>query len=347
MKTAASAAPSQLATLAPRPRLAFLGLGWIGLHRLAAIVRANAAEIIAIADPIEATFPAAAEYASDAIRFTNSKQLFDAGLELDGVVIATPSAQHADQCIAALRRGLAVFCQKPLGRNTAEVSEVIDAARSSNRLLGVDLSYRYTKALQQIRRLVRGNQLGEIFAIDLVFHNAYGPQKTWFYDCEQSGGGCLVDLGIHLVDAALWILDRPIVNVSSRLFHKGQRIDRSVGLCEDYAIARLDVADGATMNLSCSWHLHAGRDAVIEASFYGTKGGAALRNVNGSFYDFVAERFDGTARQLLAEPPDEWFGRAAIEWTRRVALDQTFDPEIGRMIEVTSALDSIYEHANL
>ena len=348
MKTAASAAPSQLATpAAPRPRLGFLGLGWIGLHRLAAIVRANAAEIIAIADPIEATFPAAAEYASDAIRFTNSKQLFDAGLELDGVVIATPSAQHADQCIAALRRGLAVFCQKPLGRNTAEVSEVIDAARSSNRLLGVDLSYRYTKALQQIRRLVRGNQLGEIFAIDLVFHNAYGPQKTWFYDCEQSGGGCLVDLGIHLVDAALWILDRPIVNVSSRLFHKGQRIDRFEKLCEDYAIARLDLADGATMNLSCSWHLHAGRDAVIEASFYGTKGGAALRNVNGSFYDFVAERFDGTARQLLAEPPDEWFGRAAIEWTRRVALDRTFDPEIERMIEVTSALDSIYEHANL
>jgi predicted dehydrogenase len=101
------------------------------------------------------------------------------------------------------------------------------------------------------------------------------------------------------------------------------------------------------INLSCSWHLHAGRDAVIEASFYGSKGGAALRNTDGSFYDFIAECFNGTTRQVLAEPPDEWFGRAAVEWARRLAPDRTFDPDIERMIEVASALDAIYENANV
>jgi predicted dehydrogenase len=348
MKTVAPATLSQFgAAVGRRPRLGFLGLGWIGLHRLAAIARAGAAEIVAVADPIAETFSAAAAHASNALHFTDPKRLFDFSLELDGVVIATPSAQHAVQCITALQHGLAVFCQKPLGRNAPEVTEVIDAARSIDRLLHVDLSYRYTRALQEIRRLVRENQLGEIFSVELVFHNAYGPQKPWFYERQQSGGGCIMDLGIHLVDAALWILDQPIVNITSRLFHKGQRIDQFDGVCEDYAIARLDLANGAAINLSCSWHLHAGRDAVIEASFYGTKGGAALRNVNGSFYDFVAERFNGTARQLVAEPPDEWFGRAAVEWARRLAIDRHFDPEIERMIEVAAALDSIYENANV
>src|SRR5205085_4278362 len=125
------------------------------------------------------------------------------------------------------------------------------------------------------------NELGEIFAADLVFHNAYGPQKPWFYEREQSGGGCVIDLGIHLVDAALWILDQPIMNVSSRLFHKGELLHRLGNVCEDYAAARLDLANGTIVNLSCSWHLQAGCDAVIEASFYGTHGGATMRNVNG------------------------------------------------------------------
>jgi predicted dehydrogenase len=337
--------PVSFQTAAPRPRLGFLGLGWIGAHRLAAIGRAGVAEIVAVAEPVEEMLSAAAQHAPDALRFQDPDELFNA--DLDAVVVATPSAQHARQCTSALKRGLAVFCQKPLGRNLKEVSEVIDAARSADRLLGVDLSYRYTEALQTIRHLVRRNALGEIFAADLVFHNAYGPQKPWFYDRARSGGGCVIDLGIHLVDAALWILDQPIVGVSSRLWSGGKRIERSDGVCEDYAAARLDLASGAAINLSCSWHLHAGRDALIGASFYGTQGGAAMRNVNGSFYDFIAERFNSTTRHLLAEPPDAWFGRAIVEWARRLARYPTFDPEIETMIEVASAIDAIYENANL
>ncbi|HEX5490407.1 MAG TPA: Gfo/Idh/MocA family oxidoreductase [Candidatus Udaeobacter sp.] len=331
--------------VALRPRLGFLGLGWIGTHRLAALGRAGVAEIVAIADPVDEMLVGAAQHAPGALRFADPDELFN--LDLDAVVIGTPSAQHGQQCASALKRGLAVFCQKPLGRNSREVSEVIDLARSADRLLGVDLSYRYTEALQQIRQLVRQNALGEIFAVNLVFHNAYGPQKPWFYDRNQSGGGCVMDLGIHLMDAALWILDQPIVGVTSRLLHHGKRIEKLESLCEDYATARLDLANGATISLSCSWHLHAGRDAVIEASFYGTKSGAAMRNVNGSFYDFIAERFDSTSRHVLAGFPDEWFGRAAVEWARRLSTDRTFDPEIERMLEVASAIDAIYENANL
>ena len=96
------------------------------------------------------------------------------------------------------------------------------------------------------------------------------------------------------------------------------------------------------MRLACSWNLSAGRDAVIEASFYGTKGGAAMRNVHGSFFDFRAERFRGTARETLSEPPDAWGGRAAVEWARELERDNRFDPEVEHLVDVAAALDAIY-----
>jgi len=94
MKTAATVLAQLAGAIAPRPRLGFLGLGWIGLNRLAAIARADVAEIVAITDPMEETFFAAAEHAPKARRFRNPDELFNIALDLDAIVIATPSAQH-------------------------------------------------------------------------------------------------------------------------------------------------------------------------------------------------------------------------------------------------------------
>src|SRR5690606_35925284 len=109
------------------------------------------------------------------------------------------------QAIQALRRGIPVFCQKPLARTRAETSRVIQEARAADLLLAVDLSYRFTSGIQRIRQIVQSGELGKVFAVNLVFHNAYGPDKAWFYDYNLAGGGCAIDLGIHLVDLAFWI----------------------------------------------------------------------------------------------------------------------------------------------
>jgi predicted dehydrogenase len=261
-------------------------------------------------------------------------------LDLDGVVIATPSALHAGQSIRALEAGCAVFCQKPLGRTTAETREVVAAARAADRLLGVDLSYRHTAAMRAVADLVRTGALGRVFAVDLTFHNAYGPDKPWFYDPAQSGGGCVVDLGVHLVDLALWTLGFPEVRgVDARLTSNGLPLEP--GQVEDYAVARFAAGD-AQVRLACSWRLHAGRDAVIEAAFYGTEGGAALRNVGGSFYDFTAERFDGTRATRLADPPDAWGGRAAAAWAEQLARSPSFDAAAEHFLPSAEVLDLIY-----
>jgi predicted dehydrogenase len=326
------------------PRLGFLGAGWIGRHRMECIARSGAATIAAIAEPARDAAVAASESVA---ALGGSPELVDSldallDSELDGVVIATPSAMHAEQAIAALERGMAVFCQKPLARTGAETRRVVDAARAADRLLGVDLSYRHTEGMGRIRELVANGELGDIYAVDLVFHNAYGPDKPWFYDARLSGGGCVIDLGIHLVDLALWTLDFPrVCGATSRLYSRGVPLG-SADQVEDYAIARLDLESGAAVQLACSWNLPAGRDAVIGASFYGTHGGAALRNVNGSFHDFVAERFRGTACEQLSAPPDAWGGRAAIAWARQLGEDGRFDEEVGNLVDVAEALDRIY-----
>lgn len=318
-----------------RPRLGFLGVGWIGRNRMQAIIETGAVEAVAIADPSREMAEEARRLAPDAAIVGGLEDLL--GLDLDGVVIATPSAQHAEQSIAALERGIAVFCQKPLGRTAAETRAVVEAARAADRLLAVDFSYRFTEGMKRIRHLVRGGELGRVFAADLVFHNAYGPDKAWFYDPAQSGGGCVMDLGVHLVDLALWTLDFPnVTEVAAKL--RGEPV-------EDYAVATLELTDGCVVRIACSWKLQAGCEAMISAAFYGDAGGAEMRNVGGSFYDFTAARLRGTARELLAEPPDAWGGRAAADWAARLAAGERFDPDAERLVEVAGVLDRIYERS--
>jgi predicted dehydrogenase len=328
-------------TALARPRLGFLGVGWIGRHRMRAILRTGAVDVVAIADPSPEMAAEAGKLAPDAKLVSTLDDILDAGV--DGVVIATPSAMHAEQSIRALERGVAVFCQKPLGRTAAEVRAVVDAARAADRLLCVDLSYRFTEAMRRIRDVLASGELGPIYAVDLVFHNAYGPDKPWFYDPALSGGGCIMDLGVHLVDLALWALDNPGVrDVSGKLFSGGERLRDQATQVEDYAVASVELDTGAIVQLTCSWRLHAGCDAMISASFYGTQGGVALRNVNGSFYDFMAERYRGTARDVLAVPPDEWGGRAAADWATRLAAGERFDPAARQLVDVARVLDRIY-----
>lgn len=324
-----------------RPRLGFVGVGWIGRHRMEAVAKSDLADITAIAEPDGALAREAGKLSPSARIASSLDALLDQ--QLDGVVIATPSALHAEQAKAALERGLAVFCQKPLGRTEAEVRSVVEAARKADRLLGVDLSYRHAVGMRAVRERIASGALGRVFAARLVFHNAYGPDKPWFYDPKLSGGGCLIDLGIHLVDLALWALDFPKVeDVSGSLYARGAPLGASAGAVEDYATARVMLEGNRTIELACSWKLSCGQDAVIEATFHGTEGAACFRNVNGSFYDFTAEHYRGTAREVLHGPPDAWGGRAAVAWARKLAMGEGFDPEAERLVEVSRVLDRIY-----
>jgi predicted dehydrogenase len=320
-------------------RLGFLGTGWIGCNRMEAMLATGAATAVGICDPNPDMAARARGLAADTAVVGSLDDLLD--LQPDGVVIATPSALHAGQCLKAFEAGAAVFCQKPLGRNAQEVAAVLAAARRADRLLGVDLSYRHTAAMQAIRKRVRSGELGRVFAADLTFHNAYGPQSGWFWQPELSGGGCLIDLGVHLVDLALWLLDFPqVTDAHATLLRDGRPVrDDEV---EDYATGELALGNGRIVRVACSWNSNAGRDAVIDARFYGTGGGAEMRNENGSFFDFSAHLFNGREARPIAAPPDDWGGRAAAEWVRKLASGEGFAGSTTGLLETARALDRLY-----
>ena len=329
-----------------RPRLGFLGIGWIGHHRMKTMIDTGLIEVAAVADASADLTARAAALAPGAKEAASLDELLQQ--DLDGLVIATPTALHAEQAIRAIERGLAVFCQKPLGRTAAEVRAVVNAAREADRLLAVDMSYRFTRGMQKIRELSTGGKLGHIFAVDLVFHNAYGPDKPWFYDAALSGGGCVMDLGVHLLDLALWVLNFPTVtDVVAKRLRGGQPLAALSDGVEDYAVATLTLETGAIVRLTCSWRLHAGYEALISAAFYGTEGGATLSNVNGSFYDFTAEHQRGTAREVLSSPPDGWFGRAAADWAMRLAAGERFDANVEQLVDTACVLDRVYGRPEL
>lgn len=327
-----------------RPRVGFLGVGWIGRNRLASLAASGLVEVVGVADPDAGARAAAAELAPGAEPLASYDELLE--LALDGLVIATPSAAHAEQARAALERGLAVFCQKPLARTAAEARAVVEAARSADRLLGVDFCYRRTAAMEAIHQLVGSGELGRVYAADLTFHNAYGPDGAWFYERAAAGGGCMMDLGIHLVDLALWTLGFPeVLSIESRLYHQGGRLGPSADGVEDYAVATLGLEGDVTVRIASSWNLHAGRDAVIEATFHGTRGAGAMRNVDGSFYDFAADHLRGTVSERLVDPPDDWGGRTIAAWADRLGRDLGFDPAVEKAVSVAAVLDRIYERA--
>ena len=331
-----------------RPRLGFIGLGWIGRMRLAAVASpAGPAEAVALCDPAAASLEEAAESAPGVPCFDDYEEMLDrAGdLGLDGVVIATPNALHAPQTLAALDRGLAVFCQKPLALSANEAREMVEAARRADRLLGVDYSYRHTDGAQALRRLTRasvgGGDLGRVYSLETVFHNAYGPDKAWCYDRSLSGGGALMDLGVHLVDLAFWLLGDPAVrSVCGNATRGGEPLKN--GDVDDFASARLDLEGGGVVSLAVSWNAHAGRDCVIRAAALGTAGGAEFRNVDGSFYDFELARFAGRTTEVPVRESRGWLGRAIVDWARRLGESRRYDPEIESSIRVSEVIDAIY-----
>ena len=318
--------------VAQRPRLGFLGVGASACCALAGLVDGEVATPTMLWDISADALTRGLALAPDATLVATPVDLLEA--DIDGVVIAMPNPLHAGLAMAALSRGLAVFCQAPLGRNAIEVARVVGAARGANRLLAADLSYRFTNAMRAVRGVVRDGMIGEVFAVELTFHNAYRPE-----DC-----GCVVDVGTHLLDLALWALEFPKVReVASQLFARGRPLSTipNAEIFEDRAEAQIALDTGAVIRMACSWRTIPGDEPIISAVFHGTRGSASFHNMKGSFIDFVGERYESARWELLHGAPDAWGGRALMSWASRLAAGDRYDRAVERLIDVAETLDAI------
>lgn len=326
-----------------RPQVGFVGAGRSGRAHLRALLDADGVDIAAIADPQPSARGMAEALAPGARCAGALGALLDLPGGLDGVVIATPTNTHFGQAMVAVERGMSVFCRMPLTRTAAEAAQLVGAARRNDCLLATDAIHRFVPGATALRDMIRGGDLGSLYAIDLKFHSAFGPEQPWIYNVTKSGGGCVMDLGSRALDFALWASGASACEpVDAQLYARGRRIERPQESIEDYATVHCRTALGASLRLCCSWHLPAGVEAVFEASFYGTRGGAVLRNINGSDHEFCVEHLVGPRTRRLAAPAGDCRQRPLLAWAERLANADGFDPDAQILVNVATLLDTIY-----
>jgi len=197
--------------------------------------------------------------------------------DVDAVVICSPNALHASQVGAALTAGKDAFVQKPLATSLVDCRGVVELASRMDKLLFVDYSYRF---LDTIRVLcAEATRIGPVRRVSGAFHNIYGPGKAWFFRPDLSGGGALVDLGVHLLDLALEILRPHSLSLSEAHLAYGRG-----HLVEDAAHLKLEL-DAVPFDVDVSWQ--ANRVATqIYLELEGELGRVRWENVNGSFFRF-------------------------------------------------------------
>ncbi len=280
--------------------VAVIGLG-MGRNHLRGYVEYERSRAVAICDVDERRL---AEFGEPhgipaERRFTNYRRLLAqaAALKLDAVSVALPNVLHAPVSIAASRAGIHVLCEKPMAMNARQGRRMIAAAQQARRTLMINLSYRFTPQSRALKRVVDGGALGAIYFGRTVWHRRRGLPRFggWFGQKALSGGGPIMDLGVHRLDLALWLMGNPRpVAVSGSTYNViGKRLAKEQGVefdAEDLGCALVRFDNGATLIVEASWAGYTEKREDMVTQLLGTQGGLVQRNV-GEGYEFEARLF--------------------------------------------------------
>ncbi len=188
--------------------LAFSGAGYIANIHATALQSVPEARITALVDfRPQDTLAFRKKFHIDAV-FTTIEELV-ASSQVDGIIICTPNPLHAPQTIKAMQSGLHVFVEKPMALNANQAREMRQAAAVNNRALMVGHCWRFDEEAQWLKAQIDAGKLGKLIRTrGYGIHTHWGP-VGWFQQRELSGGGALVDMGIHAVDTARYLMGDP------------------------------------------------------------------------------------------------------------------------------------------
>lgn len=276
-------------TTTKKVRVGVVGLG-MGRHHVKMYQQHPRCEMVAICDVDESRLAAAAKELNVPRTFTDPRKLFASG-EVDAVSIATPNTLHAPLTIAALKAGLHVLCEKPMAMNAGEARRMVAAAKQAKKKLAMHFNHRANPGVQWIARAAAAGELGEIYFARTIWHRRRGiPGRASFLDKSFSGGGAMIDLGVHMLDQTLYIMGYPkVVSVTAATHTKFDKKDvptipMSV---DDFATAYVRFANGATLAMEISWASHHNHAEQFLVQVYGTEGGA--RRLSENYQEVAAE----------------------------------------------------------
>ena len=211
--------------------------------------------------------------------------------DLDMVSVCVPNYLHADVVLAALERGFNVCVEKPLAHNLADAERIAAAAKTASGQVMVMFNWRLRADAQALKRYLALGTLGRVYyaRAGWLRRNGIPGIGGWFTQKAMSGGGPLIDLGVHMLDLSLWLLDYPqAVAVSGATYAEfgprgrgtwqGWRLGGSGDTydVEDLAAAFIRLADGVTLYLEASWAAYGEHKDDFYVHLFGSEGGGQI-----------------------------------------------------------------------
>jgi len=219
---------------------------------------------------------------------------------IDAVVIGTPNKFHAAQAIAALQAGKHVYLEKPMAMNVGESDAILAALKKSRKILQMGMSNRFSGASQALKDYIDAGGCGNIYAGQSWWFRRRGIPGFggWFTTKSMSGGGALIDIGVHMLDLAVYLMGFPKpVAVSGMTYNIWKNLENYtyVGMwgkptpggkkdVDDYALALIRFVEGQTLQLNVSWALNVDfMQPEQGVRLMGDKGGVELKGMDQPF----------------------------------------------------------------
>ena len=274
-----------------KTKVAVIGVGGISQQHLDAYKKHPDVEIYALCDINEAQLKKrGVEY--DVTRlYTDCETMLRELPEIEAVSVCTWNSAHAPCTIAALKAGKHVLCEKPMATNAKDAEAMLQAARESGKLLMIGFVRRFGNDCALLQDLIQEDTFGEIYYAKATYLRRNGNPGGWFGDKSRSGGGPLIDLGVHVIDLSRYIMgNHKPVSVYGATFQKlYNRPDIKSGkayqsvsassndICdvEDAVTALIRFDNGSVISVEASFSLNLEKNKG-DIEFFGTKAGAKL-----------------------------------------------------------------------
>lgn len=273
-------------------RAGVVGLGWAGRQHMAAYDKTEGVELVALAGMETDQLELLGSQYDVQLRFNDWQDLV-AEAELDLVSVATPTALHAPIAIGALNAGFHVLSEKPMAENGDVARSMVQAAKDNDRVLEVSFNHRRRGDVAALKSVIDAGLLGKIYYAKAGWLRREGIPGlgSWFTRAASAGGGPLMDIGVHMLDMALHLLNEPVVRAVTAATYAefGPRgrggavpgVMAKTGVTdgafdvEDLATAFLRLEGGGTLLLETSWASWIPRDRC-SVTLFGSDGGAVL-----------------------------------------------------------------------
>ncbi len=333
-------------------KVGVVGLG-IGCSHIRGFQSHPDVEVVGVADIDEKRLAEKAEEFGIKGRYSSMDKLISAE-KPDIISVALPNKLHKPFTIRALEAGCHVLCEKPMAMNAAEADEMNRAAARAGRRLMINFSFRFNDQSYALKKEVESGILGDLYFARTIWLRRRGIPKfgSWFSKKELAGGGPIIDLGVHRLDLALWLMGYPEPEwVMAQTFdHIGGERGKREGIAfdvEDMGVAMIRFRNGAMLELEASWASNIKQKEEMETRILGTMGGLVQKNCDET-YRFEAELYlerEGRLYDMKLHPPVPGAHSSMYHFAESIINNtpHTATGEEGRT--VMSILDAVYESA--